>query len=256
VPQNSFLSPQLAELLQQSEGVVQLSWRLRHGTVQTPPEQRMLLPPQQSAATEQEFPEVLQQLFDTQSVVIPPPQQSPLKTQLPWRAAHSSSQAASQPSPVVVLPSSHSSPAWTMPSPHTGSLQALVHPSLLTALSSSHSSPASTAPFPQQPSSATPSQSLSRPSSHTSALGVQHSPNFAPASLTHTPLFPLVPQQLRFVLQASPSALQGAASAARGITPKARTPSANAHRLRSEALRGVTSWFDWENIGSIVLSFF
>ena len=37
--------------------------------------------------------------------------------------------------------------------------------------------------------------------------GVQHTPNFAPDSSTQTPLFPLVPQQLRLVRQTAPSAL-------------------------------------------------
>jgi hypothetical protein len=56
---------------------------------------------------------------------------------------------------------------------------------------------------------------------------VQHDPNFAPVALTQTPLFPLVPQQLWSVRQTSPSALQGPASAAPGVTPRARTPMAN-----------------------------
>lgn len=49
----------------------------------------------------------------------------------------------------------------------------------------------------------------------TQLVGVQHVPNFAPGALTHSPLFPLVPQQLRLVRQTAPSALHGSAVTSR-----------------------------------------
>src|SRR6185369_14955808 len=59
-------------------------------------------------------------------------------------------QFAEQPSPLVVLPSSHCSPLSTLPLPHTGSMvQEAEQPSPGTSLPSSHSSPGSTLPSPQ-----------------------------------------------------------------------------------------------------------
>src|SRR6185436_6547825 len=53
------------------------------------------------------------------------------------------------PSELLVLPSSHCSPASTMPSPHTGMMQLFRQPSELLVLPSSHASPASRFPSPQ-----------------------------------------------------------------------------------------------------------
>src|SRR5262245_15148477 len=58
-------------------------------------------------------------------------------------------QSFSHPSPGVMLPSSHSSPGSSCPSPQTGSLVHIAeHPSPSAVLPSSHSSPASTVPSP------------------------------------------------------------------------------------------------------------
>src|SRR5262245_20666508 len=54
-----------------------------------------------------------------------------------------------QPSPPTPLPSSHSSPAVTMPLPHPVGVQFASQPSPLTALPSSHPSPGSSVPLPQ-----------------------------------------------------------------------------------------------------------
>src|SRR5690242_4179058 len=60
----------------------------------------------------------------------------------------------SQPSPLTLLPSSHSSPGSTLPFPQSALEPSWVHadehPSPLTLLPSSHSSPGSTLPLPQK----------------------------------------------------------------------------------------------------------
>src|SRR5690606_23398573 len=72
----------------------------------------------------------------------------------PWRLPRrmeviSQRHEAEQPSPVVVLPSSHSSSStWTNPSPQVGCLQWMVQSSLEFSLPSSHSSRPSTTPLP------------------------------------------------------------------------------------------------------------
>src|SRR5581483_1038974 len=55
---------------------------------------------------------------------------------------------AEQPSPLVVLPSSHVSPTSTIPFPHTSNWQAAEQPSPPTVLPSSHCSPLPTTPSP------------------------------------------------------------------------------------------------------------
>src|SRR3954465_7130982 len=56
-----------------------------------------------------------------------------------------------QPSPLAVLPSSHvSSPRQSKPSPQRACLQSQLQSSWLSRLPSSHSSPASTTPSPQR----------------------------------------------------------------------------------------------------------
>src|SRR5262249_23664464 len=63
----------------------------------------------------------------------------------------SSWQVDEQPSPSVVLPSSHSSPTSTTLSPHDSRRQNPEQPSPPTLLPSSHCSPASMMPLPQSP---------------------------------------------------------------------------------------------------------
>src|SRR5262245_40469189 len=70
----------------------------------------------------------------------------------PMSLSHCSTPARMKPSPqnasmqlrhpsvFVLLPSSHCSPAWTIPSPHVGVVQPFVHVSVLFWLPSSHSS--------------------------------------------------------------------------------------------------------------------
>lgn len=75
----------------------------------------------------------------------------------------------------------------------------------------SQTSPASHPPqsrVPPQPSETVPQV----PGAH-DAAGVQHTPNLSPGALTQSPLFPLVPQQLRLWWQTAPSPLQGPAVA-------------------------------------------
>ena len=60
--------------------------------------------------------------------------------------------------------------------------------------------------------------------------GEQHTPNFAPDSSTQTPLFPLVPQQLRLVRQTAPSALHPPAVALRCPTSASAATASSAIR--------------------------
>ena len=103
----------------------------------------------------------------------------------------------------------------------------------------SHSSLPSTTPLPQQvpliqvPGAVQVPQlppHSSSPQSLPVQSGVQHTPNFAPDALTHTPLFPLVPQQLRLVRHLWPSALHGPAVASRSPASASATTASRAMR--------------------------